>query len=132
MLKSKGKAAENAATETLKDEGPAIIDEIAGGVSDWYEYAMEYIANQYDEDDKITDLLMMNRAGNYTEAVRLLRLVFSIMEMEPAMALISLIHDSKDDKREEFFMKAFMERSSKCRFRAMFEGAGDPAAGEEQ
>ena len=85
----------------IREDCPAFIREIAHGVSAYFEYATEFGAFENDEDDQVAELLLMlYRGANFTEAVHLLKLVFSTMKCEAACALLSLIHDDNGEKRE--------------------------------
>ena len=133
MLKNKEKDQTVKAGAEMENTYPAIITEIAQGVSGWFEYATEYGAFENDEDDQVTELLLMlYRGGSYREAVKLLKLVFTSMNFDSACAMLSLIHDSQDDKREEAFVRAFMTASTRCRFHEAVCSPGGPCAGEEQ
>lgn len=136
MLKKKEKDLCVQGMMETREDCPPIIREIAHGAAGFFEYATEFGAFENDEDDQAADLLLMlYRGGNYTEAVRLLRFVFSSIHCEAACALLSLIHDDNGEKREEFFVREFMFCSTRCRFREMFEseaGTEKAAAGEEQ
>ena len=133
MIRNKEKDQTVKADAEMELTCPAIITEIAQGVSGWFEYATEYGTFENDEDDQVTELLLMlYRGGSYKEAVKLLKLVFTSMNFDSACALLSLIHDSQDDKREEAFVKAFMTASTRCRFHEAVCSPGGPCAGEEQ
>lgn len=134
MLKNKEEKEKNITTAVVEktvEECPQIIKEIAKGVSYWFEYLTEVGTFENDEDDQITELiLMLYRRGCYAEAVGLLRLVFTAADCDPAHALLALIHDRGDDRREECFIKAFMDVSMRCKFHEMISTAAEH--GEEK
>lgn len=136
MLKKKEKDLCVQGMLEIREDCPAFIREIAHGVSAYFEYATEFGAFENDEDDQVADLLLMlYRGGNFTEAVHLLKLVFSTMKCEAACALLSLIHDDNGEKREEYFVKEFMFSSTRCRFREIFDRESESekeVAGEEK
>ena len=109
MLKKKEKNLCVRGKMETEAECPLIIREIAQGASEYFEYATEYGVFENDEDDQVEELLLrLYRAGCYKEAVCLLRLVFSIAKFDAACAMMSLIHDEHEERREEFFIREFM------------------------
>ena len=132
MFKNKEKDFYLQTPEEVKD-CPPVIASIAQGVSDCLELETEMGAFVYDEDDQLADLLLMlYKEKNYRAAVQLLKMVFGVTGNESAVTLLSLIHPGNGEKTEEMFMKAFMYRSPRCRFREIFTHPAEENSGEEQ
>ena len=118
-------------TEEMKD-CPLIIQDIGAEIAGYFEIASEVtFANE--EDDRIVDLLVrLYGAGKYHEAVMLLKVVFSLIEYEEAGAILSFIGNRNGDKVEEWFIRSFMSKSSRCEVSRIRSLIGADGRKEEQ
>ena len=91
-----------------------IINEMGKTVAAYFEMAAE-VTFENDDDDRIIDLLTRLYVGErYCEAVKLLRVVFGLIEYSEAEMILSFITEKNGPDTEEMFIKAFMRNSLRC------------------
>ena len=101
--------------ENAAEECP-VLRAVAMRAVESFEIASEFHFN-YDEDDDIVRMIeTMYARGEYAQAVDLLRIVFSLCEMNDEAEEISLLYACSNKNAAETFVRNFIMKSSRTAF----------------